>query len=76
MSARAWVATRKGLFELRRQGAQWRIASVNVLGDPVSAVLPADPSAPGRPMIAASSTSVTSASSAMRPTMADAAGAR
>ena len=53
MSARAWVATRKGLFELRRQGAQWRIASVSFLGDPVSAVLPADPSAPGRPMIAA-----------------------
>lgn len=50
---RAWVATRKGLFELRRgagAGAAWRIARVSFLGEPVSAVLP--PDAQGR-MLAA-----------------------
>ncbi len=39
---RAWVATRKGLFELRRRGADWRIAHAHFLGEPVSAVLPPD----------------------------------
>ena len=47
---RAWVATRKGLFELRRSsdhGADraeggWRIARTSFLGDPVSMVLPPD----------------------------------
>lgn len=53
MSARAWVATRKGLFELRRAGERWDIAAVSFLGEPVSAVLPADASAPDRPMVAA-----------------------
>lgn len=47
---RAWVATRKGLFELRRSGADWRIHRVSFLGDPVSLVLP--PQADGR-MLAA-----------------------
>ncbi len=39
---RAWVATRKGLFELRLQGASWTITRVNFLGDPVTMVLPPD----------------------------------
>jgi len=53
MSDRAWVATRKGLFELRRSAEGWRIGAVSFLGEPVTAVLPADPEAPARPMIAA-----------------------
>lgn len=53
MSDRAWVATRKGLFELRRAGDRWRIGNVHFLGEPVTAVLPADPAARSRPMIAA-----------------------
>src|SRR5205814_6953015 len=44
MTDRAWVATRKGLFELRRQGAGWAIANVSFLGEPVSMVLPPAPS--------------------------------
>lgn len=49
---RAWVATRKGLFELRRNGARdtWRIERGSFLGDPVTMVLP--PDAQGR-MLAA-----------------------
>ena len=41
---RAWVATRKGLFELRRRGAAgaWQIERVSFLGEPVSSVLPPD----------------------------------
>lgn len=39
-SDRAWVATRKGLFELRRSGEDWAVHDVDFLGDPVSAVLP------------------------------------
>jgi hypothetical protein len=39
---RAWVATRKGLFELRRGAAGWRIARTSFLSEPVSAVLPSD----------------------------------
>lgn len=40
---RAWVATRKGLFELRRgSGAAWRIERVSFLGEPVSMLLPPD----------------------------------
>lgn len=46
MTDRAWVATRKGLFELRRDGAGWGTARVAFLGEPVSAVLP--PTASGR----------------------------
>jgi hypothetical protein len=37
---RAWVATRKGLFELRRRGSAWAIERVSFLGEPVSMVLP------------------------------------
>ncbi|RQP24865.1 WD40/YVTN/BNR-like repeat-containing protein [Piscinibacter terrae] len=50
MSDRAWVATRKGLFELRNDRAGWRIANVSFLGEPVSMVLP--PTSSGR-MLAA-----------------------
>ena len=37
---RAWVATRKGLFELRRTAEAWRIERISFLGEPVSMVLP------------------------------------
>ncbi len=40
MNDRAWVATRKGLFELQRSADQWRIARISFLGEPVSMVLP------------------------------------
>lgn len=53
MSDRAWVATRKGLFELSRTGRGWDIARVSFVGDPVTAVLPPDRADPVRPMIAA-----------------------
>ncbi|MDP1532539.1 MAG: exo-alpha-sialidase, partial [Rubrivivax sp.] len=39
-SDRAWVATRKGLFELRRQGGDWQIERISFLADPVSMLLP------------------------------------
>jgi len=43
---RAWVATRKGLFELRREagaaGERWRIAGVGFLAEPVTMLLPPD----------------------------------
>jgi len=50
---RAWVATRKGLFELRRQAAPpyWTFGAPTFPGDPVSMVLP--PPADGGPMLAA-----------------------
>ncbi len=53
MSEIAWVATRKGLFELRlgAMSRRWEIASVSFLGDPVSMLLPA-PAGGGR-MLAA-----------------------
>ncbi|MBB5203369.1 hypothetical protein HNQ51_000662 [Inhella inkyongensis] len=41
---RAWVATRKGLFELRRQPQGWAIDRVHFLAEPVSMVLPPDAS--------------------------------
>ncbi len=47
---RAWVATRKGLFELGRKGKGWEIARVSFLAEPVSMMLP--PTASGR-MLAA-----------------------
>jgi hypothetical protein len=50
MTDRAWVATRKGLFELRRHGVTWSVANVSFLGEPVSMVLP--PTGSGR-MLAA-----------------------
>lgn len=40
--SRAWVATRKGLFELQRLGLAWRVARVSFLGEPVTMVLPPD----------------------------------
>lgn len=43
MNDRAWVATRKGLFELRKLAAGWSIANVSFLGEPVSMVLPPTP---------------------------------
>jgi len=49
-SDRAWVATRKGLFELRRSAGDWRIERISFLGEPVSMLLP--PQADGR-MLAA-----------------------
>ena len=39
MTDRAFVATRKGLFELRRDGDTWRIARESFLGEPVSMLL-------------------------------------
>lgn len=40
---RAWAATRKGLFELRRgAGGGWRVARVSFLAEPVSMLLPPD----------------------------------
>lgn len=49
-SERAWVATRKGLFELRRGTAGWAIHHTSFLAEPVSMLLP--PQADGR-MLAA-----------------------
>jgi hypothetical protein len=40
MPQRAWVATRKGLFELQREPEGWRISRSSFLGEPVSMVLP------------------------------------
>jgi photosystem II stability/assembly factor-like uncharacterized protein len=42
MTDRAWIATRKGLFELRHRGGGWRVERHHFLGEPVSAVLPPD----------------------------------
>ncbi|MFY9510568.1 MAG: exo-alpha-sialidase [Rubrivivax sp.] len=39
---RAWVATRKGLVELRLRGTRWQIERLSFSGEPVSAVLPPD----------------------------------
>ena len=39
---RAWVATRKGLFELRRRAGAWQIEGVSFLGEPVTNLLPPD----------------------------------
>jgi len=50
MADRAWVASRKGLIELRRRAGGWSVARTSFLGDPVSMVLP--PDASGR-MVAA-----------------------
>ena len=44
MEQRAWVATRKGLFELRCRAGAWAIERVSFLGEPVSMVLPPQPS--------------------------------
>ncbi|MBK8335478.1 MAG: exo-alpha-sialidase [Sterolibacteriaceae bacterium] len=50
MTDRAWVATRKGLFELVANGTGWRLGRASFLGEPVSMVLPG---AADRPMLAA-----------------------
>ena len=44
MEPRAWVATRKGLFEMHRRANAWAIERVSFLGEPVSMVLPPQPS--------------------------------
>jgi hypothetical protein len=42
---RAWAATRKGLFELRRRGSgRWEVARVSFLAEPVTMMLPPDSS--------------------------------
>ena len=46
MEQRAWVATRKGLFELQRRSGAWAIARSSFLGEPVSMMLP--PTGSGR----------------------------
>jgi hypothetical protein len=43
MDQSAWIATRKGLFETRRQRGAWAIERVHFLGEPVSMVLPPQP---------------------------------
>ena len=40
MNDRAWVATRKGLFELRLRSGAWQIEKSSFLGEPVSMLLP------------------------------------
>ena len=40
MESRAWIATRKGLFELVRGGGTWRLGRVSFLAEPVSMLLP------------------------------------
>lgn len=50
MSRTAWIATRKGLFELVRKNGTWRIEGTSFLGEPVTMVLPAGA---GQPMLAA-----------------------
>jgi hypothetical protein len=47
---RGWVATRKGLFELRRDSGGWQVHRSSFLGEPVTMLLP--PDAQGR-MLAA-----------------------
>lgn len=39
---RAWVATRKGLIELRRRGNNWALHKTSFLGEPVTMLLPPD----------------------------------
>jgi len=40
MSKRAYISTRKGLFELTREGGRWELGPVHFLGDPVTITLP------------------------------------
>jgi photosystem II stability/assembly factor-like uncharacterized protein len=44
MVDRAWVATRKGLIELRRRAGAWAVERTSFVGDPVSMLLPPDAS--------------------------------
>ncbi|MEJ7807653.1 MAG: exo-alpha-sialidase, partial [Telluria sp.] len=39
MSERAYLSTRKGLFELQRAGGRWEVAARHFLGEPVSIAL-------------------------------------
>ena len=39
MSERAFLSTRKGLFELQRGGAGWQLGARHFLGEPVSIAL-------------------------------------
>ena len=39
MSERAFLSTRKGLFELQRGAAQWELGARHLLGEPVSVAL-------------------------------------
>ncbi|MFN3860445.1 MAG: WD40/YVTN/BNR-like repeat-containing protein [Roseateles sp.] len=39
---RAWAATRKGLFELRRRGGAWQVQRLSFVADPVTMLLPPD----------------------------------
>jgi hypothetical protein len=41
---RAWAATRKGLFELRRRANRWEIERLSFVADPVTMLLPPDDS--------------------------------
>lgn len=41
---RAWAATRKGLFELRRRGGAWQVEHLSFVADPVTMLLPPDDS--------------------------------
>lgn len=50
MTDRAWIATRKGLFELRLLDRRWAVHRVSFLGEPVSMLLPPGPD--GRMMAA------------------------
>ncbi len=43
MAHRAWVATRKGLFELHHSTTGWAIERLSFLAEPVSMVLPPQP---------------------------------
>ena len=46
MTQRAWLATRKGVFELNRLRDGWSVGRASFLGEPVSMVLPPSTSAP------------------------------
>jgi hypothetical protein len=51
---RAWVATRKGLFELRLRGGLWAVERTRFLGEPVTMMLP--PAAGDKRMLASLTT--------------------
>jgi len=51
---RAWIATKKGLFELRLRGMQWTVERISFLGEPVTMVLP--PAADDKRMLASLTT--------------------